>query len=81
MIVAVASPRKEKRTKGFVAFGTGDGLDAGLMIFVALLWPVWLLVMLAKKEPIQPSQRNAGSGPSSDVSSVSKTPSSLGPRG
>jgi len=51
MIVAVASPGKEKRTKGFASLGAGDGLDAGLMIFVALLWPVWLLAMLAKKEP------------------------------
>lgn len=51
MIVAAASPGKEKSAKGFAAFGTGDGLDACLMIFVALLWPVWLLVMLARKEP------------------------------
>lgn len=51
MIVAIASHGKEKRTKGLTAFGTGDGLDAGLMIFVALLWPVWLLAMLTKKEP------------------------------
>ena len=51
MIFAVASPGKEKRTKGFALFGVGDGLDAGLMIFVALLWPVWLLAILAKKGP------------------------------
>lgn len=34
-----------------------------------------------KKEPNQPPQRNAGSRPSSDDSSASETPSSLGPRG
>ncbi|HTJ79502.1 MAG TPA: hypothetical protein VL357_10950 [Rariglobus sp.] len=33
------------------------------------------------EEPIQPPQRNAGSRPSSDDSSASETPSSLGPRG
>ncbi len=51
MIFAVASPGKEKRTKGFASFGLGHGLDAGLMIFIALLWPVWLLAILAKKGP------------------------------
>lgn len=51
MVVAVAAPGKEKRTKGFQSLGAGTGFDAGLMIFVALLWPVWLLAMLAKKEP------------------------------
>ena len=33
------------------------------------------------RKPNQPPQRNAGSRPSSDDSSVSETPSSLGPRG
>ncbi len=51
MVVAVASPGKEKRTKGFESLGAGTGLDAGLMIFIALLWPVWLLTLLSKKEP------------------------------
>ncbi len=49
MIVAMASPGKEKRATGLLSLGAGDGFDAGLMIFVALLWPVWLLAMLAKK--------------------------------
>jgi hypothetical protein len=35
----------------------------------------------AGKEPIQSPQHNAGSRPSSDDSSASETPSSLGPRG
>lgn len=34
-----------------------------------------------EKRPNQPPQRNAGSRPSSDDSSASETPSSLGPRG
>ena len=51
MVVAVASPGKEKRTKGFGMFGTGDAFDAGLLIFIALLWPVWLLTSLGKKDP------------------------------
>ena len=45
------TPGKEKRTKGLEALGTGDGLDAGLMIFVALLWPIWILSILGRKEP------------------------------
>ena len=81
MIFAVATPGKEKRAKGFASLGAGDGFDAGLMIFVALLWPVWLLAMLGKKAPIQPPQHNAGSRPLSDDSSASRTSSSLGPRG
>jgi hypothetical protein len=51
MVVAVATPGKEKRTKGFEGFGVGGGFDAGLMIFIALLWPIWILSMLDKKEP------------------------------
>jgi hypothetical protein len=51
MIVAVASPGKEKRTKGSEGFGSGDAFDAGLLIFIALLWPFWLLSLLGKKDP------------------------------
>jgi hypothetical protein len=51
MVIAVASPGKEKRTKGFWMFGTGDAPDAVLLIFIALLWPVWLLTSLTKKDP------------------------------
>ena len=51
MTIAVATPGKEKRTKwwGGIAFITGDGFDAGLLIFIALLWPIWLIVILAKR--------------------------------
>jgi hypothetical protein len=51
MVVVVASPGKEKRTKSFWMFGSGDALEAGLLIFIALLWPVWLLTSLGKKDP------------------------------
>jgi hypothetical protein len=50
MVVAVASRGKEKRTKGFEASGSGDAFDAGLMFFIALLWPLWL-ASLMKKDP------------------------------
>ena len=50
MTIAVASPGKEKRTKGFETAGGGDALDAGLLIFIALLWPIWLITCLLKKK-------------------------------
>jgi hypothetical protein len=40
-----------------------------------------MIVWMKEKKPNQPPQRNAGSRPSSGDSSVSETPSSLGPRG
>jgi hypothetical protein len=39
------------------------------------------ITRLATERPNQPPQRNAGGRPSSDDSSASETPSSLGPRG
>jgi len=51
MVVAVASRGKEKRTKGFETAGSGDAFEAGLMFFIALLWPIWLFSSLLKKEP------------------------------
>ena len=55
MVFAVASRGKEKRTKGFEihTFNPVDGIDAGLLIFTALLWPVWLLAILVKKKPTE----------------------------
>lgn len=49
MIVAVASPGKEERTKAFGPAAGGDSVDAALMIFIALLWPVWLISLLGKQ--------------------------------
>ena len=51
MVVAVASPGKERRTKGFEDSGGGDAFDAGLLTFIALLWPIWLFTSLTKKDP------------------------------
>lgn len=51
MIVALATPGKEKRAKNLDVFGAYDGIDTGLLIFIALLWPIWLLSLLGKKEP------------------------------
>lgn len=49
VIVAVATPGKERRAENFGPMGTGTGLDAWLLIFIALLWPIWLLTLLAKE--------------------------------
>jgi len=51
MIVSIASPGKEKRTKGFEAGGSGDAFDAGLLLFIAVLWPIWIFALLLKKDP------------------------------
>jgi hypothetical protein len=48
MIVAVAAPGKERRTKSFGPAAGGDSIDAALLIFIALLWPLWLLSLLGK---------------------------------
>jgi hypothetical protein len=51
MIVAVASRGNRERTKDFTPAGVGDGFDFALMVFIALLWPVWLISLLSKDEP------------------------------
>jgi hypothetical protein len=43
--------RKRRKNQGFGPLRAPDEVDAGLMIFIALLWPIWLLAMLAKKDP------------------------------
>ncbi len=50
MIVAVASPGKERRTKGFEPPGGGDGADAALLIFIAVLWPLWIVGLFARND-------------------------------
>jgi hypothetical protein len=50
MVVAVASRGKEKRTKDFAMFGSGGAPDAVLLLFIALLWPVWILALLGRKD-------------------------------
>jgi len=52
MAVAVATPGKRERTKYFEpsAGGGNGGFDAGLLIFVALLWPLWLISLFLQKD-------------------------------
>ncbi len=50
MVVEVAKPGRERRTKGFETGGGGDVVDAWLLIFIALLWPLWLLLSLGKEK-------------------------------
>lgn len=50
MIVAVAAPGKTEGTKNFGPAAGGDSVDAALLIFIALLWPLWLVSLLGKKE-------------------------------
>ncbi len=50
MIVVLATRAKEKGLAGFEVGGGGDVVDAWLLIFTVLLWPVWAIVWLTKKE-------------------------------
>ena len=47
-IFAVALPGREKRTKAFSEGASGTPFDAGLLVFVALLWPIWVISLLGK---------------------------------
>ena len=47
MVVAVATRGKEKRAEN-LDFSAGSEVDAGLMIFIVLLWPIWLVVSLSR---------------------------------
>lgn len=49
MIIAVATRGKERRAQYF-DISDGTQLGAGLLIFIALLWPLWLIGMLAKNK-------------------------------
>ncbi|HEY0864889.1 MAG TPA: hypothetical protein VGD97_12355 [Lacunisphaera sp.] len=55
MIIALALPGKWKRTKGFETstVGTGDPVDAVFLVFIALLWPIWVIGLFGKKDPNQ----------------------------
>lgn len=48
---AVASRGKASRSQAIAGIPTGDRLDAWLLLFIALLWPVWLLATLLRKHP------------------------------
>ena len=49
MVVAVASPGKEKRTRGFEGVG-GDPATAVVFFLIAAFWPIWLITLFRKKE-------------------------------
>ena len=42
---------KASRSQAISGFPSGDQLDAWLLLFIALLWPVWLLATLMRKHP------------------------------
>ena len=49
MIVTLDRTRREQRSKGVVAPGGGEPpIAVGRLIFIALLWPVWLLACRRK---------------------------------
>lgn len=49
VVVAVAAPGRERRTRGLVGAG-GDELSAALLFFIAVLWPLWLVWLLVKED-------------------------------
>jgi hypothetical protein len=49
MVVAVATRGKERRAE-YLDVSDGSQVGAGLMIFIALLWPLWLIALLAKDD-------------------------------
>jgi hypothetical protein len=49
MIVAVATRGKERRAP-YLDVSGGTLVDAALLIFIALLWPFWLIAWLAKDD-------------------------------
>ena len=57
MVVAVAIRGKRERTKGFETAGA-DESTAMLFLFVALLWPVWLLGLFFKNDDDSGSDRS-----------------------
>ncbi len=53
MVVAVATRGKEKRAD-YLDISHASPVDAGLMIFIAVLWPIWLLLALLKDDERKP---------------------------
>ncbi len=51
MVVTVAIPSKEERAKRCGSAEGGTELDFALLLFIALLWPIWIVSLLSKKEP------------------------------
>lgn len=51
MVIAVATRRTNMGTKETDDLGTGDKFDATLLLFIALMWPIWLVTVFAGKSP------------------------------
>ena len=49
MVVALATRGKERRAP-YLDVSDASPLGAGLMIFIALLWPLWLITLITKDE-------------------------------
>ncbi len=49
LVVAVAARSKERRAKDYGPLGPTE-LDAAVILFIALLWPIWLLWTICKSE-------------------------------
>ena len=49
MVVAVATCGRERRAE-LLDVSDGTQVGAGLLVFIALLWPLWLIALLAKDD-------------------------------
>lgn len=47
LVVAIAVRSKERRAKDHGPLGASE-FDAAIVLFIALLWPLWLLWMVCK---------------------------------
>ena len=50
MTAQFAKEKKGHRSESLLPVADNDGFTAGLLIFVVLLWPVWLIVELTKDD-------------------------------
>ncbi|MBI5766904.1 MAG: hypothetical protein HZA93_03865 [Verrucomicrobia bacterium] len=50
MSVAMAAGQKRKRAMALDPLIDGTAPGAGLLFFIALLWPIWLVVSFTKKK-------------------------------
>jgi len=55
LTLVIATRDKEKSVAGLDASG-GDITDALLLIFIAVLWPIWLVFWLMRKESKSPTK-------------------------
>lgn len=50
MTLALVTRAKEKGLRGFESGGSGDAMEAWLLVLIAILWPIWVIVWIMKKE-------------------------------